>query len=249
MALESVFLVTRFPWAAQLSFHSFINEHFIVDSFFHPNERTSKNPKQTSENLQCNGFCSNSEHWTLKPECTVGSLFDSQFKLSAVKKGRKIGSAQNLGFSVAEETFSKSTMQRRTRQSLRLSIANDKENETQQASLPASVPRKRRSSLAIQKVSDDHESPKKVSRKTVGRSSHLPLITSEESEALASAPEATASEDEEREVEQAVGKLPEREKEYDELVKFVDNVIETGGSGSLYIRWETELVHGRPVQK
>ncbi|XP_050094570.1 cell division control protein 6 homolog [Anopheles aquasalis] len=126
-------------------------------------------------------------------------------------------------------------MQRRTRQSLRLSIANDKENETQPASLPTSVPRKRRSTLAVQKVSDDHESPKKVSRKTVGRNSQLPLITSEETEASVSAPEATAPEDEEREEEQVVGKLPEREKEYDELVKFVDNVIETGGSGSLYI--------------
>ncbi|EAA09435.3 AGAP005176-PA [Anopheles gambiae str. PEST] len=123
-------------------------------------------------------------------------------------------------------------MHRRTRLSLRSSSINDKENEHEQAQLTAS-PRKRRSKVPDSGVKDAElpeedgaRSPKKVARKA-GRPRVLPPAE-EDVEELEDAAHGTGASD-------LVGKLPEREKEYDELVGFVEGVLSSDGSGSLYI--------------
>ncbi|KFB44351.1 AGAP005176-PA-like protein [Anopheles sinensis] len=123
-------------------------------------------------------------------------------------------------------------MHRRTRLSLRSSIVHDKENEHEEQT----TPRKRRSKLPVNVIEDETDeevvpSPKKSARKSRGRPSlplPKPIVESEDAEqADTSWQEGSASE--------LVGKLPEREKEYDQLVTFVENVLDKGGSGSLYI--------------
>uniref|UniRef100_A0A182JKY2 Cell division control protein n=1 Tax=Anopheles atroparvus TaxID=41427 RepID=A0A182JKY2_ANOAO len=129
-------------------------------------------------------------------------------------------------------------MHRRTRLSLRSSIVHDQQEENGEPI--QTTPRKRRSKLApiVKGGETDEEeeqfvaSPKKSARKARGRPSaaQLPAPVEESEEAAGKADnwqKGAASELE--------GKLPEREKEYDELVTFVEKVLDKGGSGSLYI--------------
>ncbi|XP_050074603.1 cell division control protein 6 homolog [Anopheles maculipalpis] len=119
-------------------------------------------------------------------------------------------------------------MHRRTRLSLRSTSINDKENENEQTQLQTSA-RKRRSTRVppVAKEEDSEEelavhSPKKAARKP-GRSRPSIVLHGEELE------------NESKVAPDANGKLPEREKEYDELVAYVENVLSSNGSGSLYI--------------
>uniref|UniRef100_A0A182MBW3 Cell division control protein n=1 Tax=Anopheles culicifacies TaxID=139723 RepID=A0A182MBW3_9DIPT len=115
-------------------------------------------------------------------------------------------------------------MHRRTRLSLRSSSINDKENDNEQVQLPT-TPRKRRSKVPTAAQAEELneecfvDSPKKSAR------THQRLPDVEE---LENGSQKDAGTD-------VVGKLPEREKEYDELVNYVENVLGADGSGSLYI--------------
>ncbi|XP_058053268.1 cell division control protein 6 homolog [Anopheles bellator] len=113
-------------------------------------------------------------------------------------------------------------MHRRTRQSLRLSTNNGKENESEH--FVVRTPSKRRSKLPTNDDTDE-ESPKKSARK-----SRLSKVVWEETQ------QTDSGEDlQDGGLVKEIGKLPEREKEYDELAIFVENVLDSGGSGSLYI--------------
>uniref|UniRef100_A0A182SJ64 Cell division control protein n=1 Tax=Anopheles maculatus TaxID=74869 RepID=A0A182SJ64_9DIPT len=117
-------------------------------------------------------------------------------------------------------------MHRRTRLSLRSSSINDKENDSEQTHLQT-TPRKRRSKVPVAREEEEPQeecvhSPKKAARK-IGRPRLSKVLDGEELEN-----ESTVAPD-------AIGKLPEREKEYDELVAYVENVLSSDGSGSLYI--------------
>uniref|UniRef100_A0A1Y9H2N6 Cell division control protein n=1 Tax=Anopheles dirus TaxID=7168 RepID=A0A1Y9H2N6_9DIPT len=119
-------------------------------------------------------------------------------------------------------------MHRRTRLSLRSSLTNDKENEHAQPQPQLeTTPRKRRSNVPVAATKDEQSdeeyvaSPKKAARKVP-----RPRLSTVEDDV--EEPENGATSD-------LVGKLPEREKEYDELVTFVERVLATDASGSLYI--------------
>ncbi|XP_035913482.1 cell division control protein 6 homolog [Anopheles stephensi] len=120
-------------------------------------------------------------------------------------------------------------MHRRTRLSLRSSSINDKENEKEPTQQQA-TPRKRRSKVPVaakeEELEDEYvDSPKKAARKP-SRPRRLSDVV-DGVEELESASNVAPPD--------AFGKLPEREKEYDELVAYVENVLSADGSGSLYI--------------
>ncbi|XP_053676355.1 cell division control protein 6 homolog [Anopheles nili] len=115
-------------------------------------------------------------------------------------------------------------MHRRTRLSLRSSIVG-KENE-HDPEKTQTKDKKRRSTAPITTKDDETDeeytvSPKKSVR---GRGrSRLSDVNDMDEESQNEDPS------------DLVGKLPEREKEYDELVAFVENILDSSGSGSLYI--------------
>ncbi|XP_052894201.1 cell division control protein 6 homolog [Anopheles moucheti] len=114
-------------------------------------------------------------------------------------------------------------MHRRTRLSLRSSSINDKENDNEQAKLQT-TPRKRRSPApaVTAKVEELEEECVVISPKKAARG-------------LKRLSDVHDAEELEQDSQQDSGKLPEREKEYDELVAYVERVLSSDGSGSLYI--------------
>ncbi|XP_049298987.1 cell division control protein 6 homolog [Anopheles funestus] len=116
-------------------------------------------------------------------------------------------------------------MHRRTRLSLRSSSTNDKENDNELAQLQT-TPKKRRSRVSTaaahtEELEDECviTSPKKAARGLRRLSDVQELEHGSQQDV----------------VSDVVDKLPEREKEYDELVTYVENVLTSDGSGSLYI--------------